>query len=111
MHFHEEERTWYETAQICLNGHEINQSATSSPEFSADFCQKCGAKTIQECPACRTLIRGYCHIPGVVSLGDFEVPAHCHSCGEQYPWMGARIRAAKELSDELDILSTEEKEQ
>jgi hypothetical protein len=47
----------------------------------------------------------------VVSLGGFDVPAYCHSCGKPYPWTAARIDAAKELSDELDGLTAEEKEQ
>ena len=111
MSYYEEERTRYDTAQICLNGHEVNSYSVSQPEFNADFCKDCGARTIRECPTCKTSIRGYCHVPGVVSIRRYHVPAHCHACGKSYPWIDAKIQAAKELSDELSELNQEEREQ
>jgi len=50
-------------------------------------------------------------MPAVADFSEYEVPAHCHSCGKPYPWTAARIEAAKELSDELDALTPEEKQQ
>ncbi len=104
-------RTWYDTAQICLNGHSVNQSSKSSPEFSSSFCRKCGAPTITSCPACKGEIRGYLHMPNVFGFGEDEIPAHCHACGKPYPWTEERIKAARELTDELEGLTAEEKQQ
>jgi hypothetical protein len=104
-------RTGYDTAQICLNGHEVNSCSASQPEFNADFCKDWGARTIRSCLSCSAAIRGYFHVPGVLSAGGLDVPAHCHACGKPYPWTDAKIQAAKELSDELSELNEEEREQ
>lgn len=50
-------------------------------------------------------------MPGVVSLGGYDVPAHCHSCGKPFPWTDARIKAARQLADELSQLTIDEREQ
>ncbi len=99
------------TAQICVNGHMITSSLETSPELSARFCDRCGAETISECPQCRASIRGYFHVDGVVSLNETRVRAFCHECGNPYPWTEAKLSAAREMADELDELSEEEKEQ
>ena len=39
-----------------------------------------------------------------------ELPSFCHECGHAYPWVGKRLQAAKDLADELDELSDEEKQ-
>src|SRR6266851_5508862 len=101
--------SWYDTAQICLNGHVISQFAVSQPQGSQKFCQSCGAATITNCQNCNTPIRGYYHA-GVVGMFGYSAPGFCHNCGAAYPWTEARVTAAKELSDELDDLSPEEKE-
>lgn len=89
---------WYDTALICRKGHTVNSDARSSPERNAAFCSECGAPTISACPACRAEIRGWYHVPGVVSLGGtYAVPGHCHACGKPYPWTDARHRALSEL--------------
>jgi len=102
--------SWYDTAQICLNGHVISEFAVSQPQGNQKFCQSCGAATITECQSCRTPIRGFYHVPGVIGPFGYSVPGFCHNCGAAYPWMQARVAAAKELSDELNDLSPDEKE-
>jgi hypothetical protein len=103
------EAVWYDTAQICLNGHVTNSSMRQSPEFSQKFCRACGAATITKCPDCTTDIRGYCHVPGVVSFGDVTAPPFCVDCGAAYPWTKARLDAARELAMEQDALTPEER--
>jgi hypothetical protein len=48
----------YDTALICLNGHDINSSFTRFPEFNAKHCKDCGKAGITECPSCDASIRG-----------------------------------------------------
>jgi len=44
--------SYYHTAQICLNGHIINESIEEYPEKNEKFCSLCGSETITECPSC-----------------------------------------------------------
>lgn len=99
----------YDVAQICLNGHMVNSTWASSPEFSKDFCPKCGTRTITECQACKVRIQGHCHITGFISARPTSVRAYCHACGKPYPWTSARIEAARAIAQELDGLSDAER--
>ncbi len=54
---------WYDTAQICINGHVINSMSKSHPEHNKKFCDKCGEPTITNCPKCNAPIRGHYHEP------------------------------------------------
>jgi hypothetical protein len=110
MPYHDEP-TRYDTAQICVNGHEINSWAGSQPEFNSAFCKECGAKTITACPACSGSIRGHALISGVINIGPYDIPAHCHACGKPYPWTEVRIQVAREAAGELVNLTREEQEQ
>ena len=76
----------YDTMQVCLNGHQITDRYYSQPEHRQDFCEKCGAETIIECPNCEEEIRGYYNVEGVIAPSTTDVPDYCHSCGEAYPW-------------------------
>lgn len=101
---------YYDTAQVCTNGHVINRSANSCPERNQQFCDKCGSNTITSCQHCNATIRGSYHVPGVMALG-FKPPAiasYCHNCGKPYPWTLQAIEAATELLEIEDILSKEE---
>lgn len=102
--------SWYDIAQICINGHVITTSLNSSPENSVNFCSKCGKPTISKCQNCNTPIRGFYHIVGVIYSGDFKLPHFCHECGKQYPWTEAKLEAAKEFADMLEELSPEERD-
>jgi hypothetical protein len=84
----------YDVAQICLNGHKINSSSRTLPEFNQMFCDRCGEKTITECPSCDTPIRG--HFGGSMSI-RYDVPEHCYHCGKAFPWTEGKKAAALEL--------------
>jgi hypothetical protein len=65
----------YDTAQVCVNGHLINDAMHAFPERGRKFCGKCGAATISECPKCKAPSEG---ISGVVSIpSDADVPSFC----------------------------------
>jgi predicted nucleotide-binding protein len=78
--------SFYDTMQVCLNGHQITSMADSHPEHTKKRCPDCGAETITKCEQCNTKIQGYYHIPGAVNFGETEIQAHCHDCGSAYPW-------------------------
>ena len=100
----------YDVAQICLNGHIINSSTLRFPQHDQKYCDKCGAETIINCPSCKADIRGYYYMDDVISSGgEIGTPAFCHNCGKSYPWTDMKIKAARELAQELD-LSSEDKE-
>jgi hypothetical protein len=64
------------------------------------FCPKCGAKNISNCLHCqRPIMHRYAG----------EIVAYCGGCGEPFPWTEAALTAAKELTDELDELTSDEK--
>lgn len=99
----------HDTAQICLNGHVINESFHRYPQFSQECCDKCGSKTIFQCEHCQTEIRGHYFAPGIVSAGGMDAPNYCHKCGKPYPWTTKKLSAFMEMAEELDELSPEEK--
>jgi len=99
----------YDIAQICLNGHIINEGTKCYPEKTMDFCQKCGSKTITKCQNCNSDIRGGVYVnPRQVRME--EVPRFCHSCGEPYPWIKTKIKEAKALTDEFEDISEAERD-
>ncbi|HVC96105.1 MAG TPA: DUF2321 domain-containing protein, partial [Pirellulales bacterium] len=100
----------YDVGLVCLNGHGINSSAASSPEFNAKCCKKCGQPGVDACLKCSTKIRGSCHIPGVVSFASWDVPSFCHECGAAYPWTERRSAALVEAIGELEELSDAERQ-
>jgi hypothetical protein len=102
--------TGYDIAQICLNGHVINDGYNSYPHHNSDHCSQCGQKTIIECPGCHAKIRGQYHIQGVGGSNKLRnAPAFCHECGNPYPWTESRLSAAREYVRELDRLTDNEK--
>lgn len=105
------DRTWYDITQVCINGHVINDSYKKYPEHNQNFCEDCGEKTITSCPGCKADIRGARHLDGYGS--DFFVdipPSYCAHCGNPYPWTSLAIEAAIELAQEVEGLTTEERE-
>ncbi len=95
----------YYDAQICLNGHV--QSAGGFPFKQGEHCNKCGAECIDDCPGCKTPIRG---MVANTNWVGYAPPSFCHSCGRAYPWMEDRLQTAKELLKHDDKLSLEERE-
>ena len=102
--------SYYDTAQICMNGHVINSMAKDHPQSNQEFCSDCGEKTIAECPSCNSNIRGHYHVSGVIGFSEYRAPSYCFGCGKPYPWTTSRLEAATELADELEGLTSEEKE-
>ena len=103
--------SYYDVAQICENGHVANSMAHDHPDSNQDHCDKCGAPTIMGCPSCQTAIRGFYHVPGIIGVFDeYDAPAFCYKCGKPFPWTDARLRAAKDLADELDDLTSDQRE-
>jgi len=102
--------SWYDVAQVCMNGHLINSCVKDRPQHNKAFCRICGAKTICNCPSCEAEIQGNYHVEGVAARPTRVVPKHCHSCGSSFPWIQAKIDAATELANELEGISDGEKE-
>ena len=104
------EKGTYRTAQICLNGHPITDDVETSSESMQNYCEKCGAGTIFQCPACDSRIRGYHYFPGVVALGViYKAPGYCHDCGKAYPWTEEKIKTAIQIFAEFGNLEDSEK--
>lgn len=101
----------YDMAQICLNGHIVNDQTERHPHFNKRFCEKCGAETVVQCQQCGTGIQGKYHVRGVASLSITKKspPAYCADCGSAYPWTERKLQAAKDLVSELDDLSESER--
>lgn len=103
---------WYDVAQICLNGHVVNDAVQHSSQFNKKFCDRCGEKTITQCPGCSHNIEGEYHVEGVAVIGggSSPAPAFCHNCGEAFPWTLAKQQAAIDLFRE-ELMSQEEQEE
>ncbi len=97
----------YDIAQICLNGHLINSEAYFESGRNQNFCVDCGVATIIKCEKCKMLIHGSSTSTELYSY--YHVPSFCRYCGEAYPWVATRLRAAKDLAEELEELSENEK--
>lgn len=101
----------YQTAQICLNGHISNDSMQTYPENNEKYYKECGARTITKCPNCKRSIRGALYTikkePPIPRLT--KAPMYCIECGKPYPWTKSKLKAARELIQELENLTEEEK--
>lgn len=100
----------FDTAQVCKNGHLINQFAETNPGHNEKFCSLCGAETITTCQACQASIRGYRHSSGVFSLAPYNPPHFCHNCGRSFPWTETGLSAARDMIADFEQLSVEERE-
>jgi hypothetical protein len=96
----------YDIAQICFKGHVVNSCAKSYPQFNQKFCAKCGTETVTRCSTCNTPIRGS-YMDGLSA--NYTPPGFCVYCGAPYPWTQAKLRAARELAQELDTLTAQDK--
>jgi hypothetical protein len=106
--YRETERAEYRTAQICLNGHTITTDVSNAS--ASRHCSLCGSSTITACSSCRSNIRGYYYIPGVIYADNYSPPSFCHDCGSAYPWTEAKLQAARDLADELEGLDETEQD-
>jgi len=99
--------SYYDVAQICLNGHLITNRYNDHPEHRKNFCEKCGESTINKCPMCNKEIRGE-HIVEdwmKIETGVFQshFPYYCENCGSPYPWTTLKLEALKELANEIKL--------
>lgn len=104
------EHGWWDVAQICLNGHIVNQRVIEDRDHCQPFCDRCGRATITACRRCSAPIRGEYHAPTVYFLDAIQLPAYCLACGAPYPWTEQRVLAAKEFADEIEHLKPHERE-
>jgi len=93
--------------QVCLNGHQITDSYHTFPSGRRAHCEKCGERTIYQCPDCNAPINGDYHVEGVLALGGHTpVPEYCHACGSPYPWTKRSQRDLPPSESALDASAT-----
>lgn len=107
--FYDEPEPFHDVALICLNGHVVNDRSRTSPQLNAKHCDKCGEPTIDSCPSCRKPIQGHYHSPHVIVAFGSHAPRFCQECGKAFPWTERRLIAAKELANELEELTNDDK--
>ena len=101
---------YYDTAQICIQGHVISGCYTKYPDFRKAFCDRCGKATITQCPACGEPIRGMYYHDGPVLGASYRIaPDYCHACGKPYPWTELKMQAAQGMIAELDGLDPDDR--
>ncbi|MDY3554243.1 DUF2321 domain-containing protein [Gemmata sp. JC717] len=96
--------SWTDTMQVCENGHKITDHAVLWPQGRRNRCPDCGAVTLMKCPSCQADIHGGEVVMGVGYNSDTLPPAHCHQCGEAYPWkekVAIRDAEAKKRAEEM----------
>lgn len=103
------QRSSFDVALICLNGHVVNMYSQTYPQYNEAFCARCGAETITNCPICNEPIRGK-GLDSTVIGGESVAPMYCINCGSAYPWLQSWLDTADELIDEMEKLSDEDKE-
>ncbi len=102
----------YDAYLVCENGHGVNSSYYTSPEFNKTFCTTCGAKTRKDCPNCGNDIEGEIHFENIVDLsgGIKSVPEICKHCGKDFPWKSKRKNIVQNITksdrDDLVLLET-----
>lgn len=94
----------YYIALICNNGHLVNARANLWVQFNSPYCSRCGAHTIDTCPACKNPIRG--EYSG--AFASYDVPGFCLNCGSPFPWTEMAKKAAVEYLQLKTILRRED---
>ena len=95
--------TYYDVAQVCMNGHVVNGRFKDYPIHNKKHCANCGAKTITNCQKCNEDIPGE-YVGYVINAGPADpAPNYCIECGEPYPWTRGRIDAFRELVDSSSL--------
>lgn len=99
---------WWDTAQICMNGHTVTYVLLESPKRAQNHCHECGAPTITTCPTCGASIRGYFHRRDIIDWTfEYSPPNYCYECGGIFPWTEKKLAAAAEWADELNLSEQE----
>ena len=99
---------FYDTAQICLEGHVVNSALKTHPASNEKYCQICGKRTTTQCLSCGTDIRGGYSSRGIADTIN-SAPNHCHNCGKPFPWTKLRIKLLKELINESNLEESDKK--
>ncbi len=95
-------------AHAGMCGHMLAADTEGHPV--ARFCSQCGAVILSKCSGCDVKIRGYYVPPGTTGVGGpLSPPAYCFSCGQSFPWTIEKLSTAKDLTDELDNISAEDR--
>ena len=102
-------QNWYDTAQICPNGHVITPFAVSLPVGKKEFCNQCGEKTFMTCEGCGAPIQGHRHTPSLAMV-HYLTPRFCHNCGAMFPWTKLYLEEARELVEEFQLTEAEKTE-
>jgi len=112
----------YDTALICLNGHVVNTAFHHNSMSNQHHCEKCGEKTVTQCPSCNQEIRGVrywiqqsyvdARHGGSHTTFDtrYELPKFCLHCGTAYPWTDKRIQTLREYIINITELSEDDKQ-
>ena len=105
----------YDKAQICQNGHVVNSQATWQPDHNRDYCPQCGEIVIDRCQNwnCQNPIQGSYRASEYAipdhPTGEYFSPSFCQHCGKPYLWTERGLSAAKDLVQDLDNLTDDEK--
>jgi hypothetical protein len=87
--------------RTCLNGHVVSNEAEYEPV--QEYCHKCGAKVIANCPKCDGLLRGQHKYRSVKP--DPKPDAYCVHCGAPLPWTESHVAAVRDIASEIDSLN------
>ena len=87
-------RTWGEVQRFAT----LAEGSDELDKRLPGYCPNCGAKNIDACQQCCAPIEYY-----------RDGNAFCGACGKPFPWTEAALRSAKELTDELEDLSSDDK--
>lgn len=102
--------SYSDRALICDKGHVIAAHVSSWKSDRQNFCSRCGARTITECPQCSAGIHLDRLNARYVGLGIARPPAFCPHCGSPYPWTANALVAAKSLTNEVEGLTPEDRQ-
>jgi hypothetical protein len=104
---------YFDTMQLCINGHFITDQYNDQPLSRKEFCTSCGAKTIHQCQNCGKDIKGKHHVPGLVNrLGSrTPVPNICEYCGKNFPWRKTNAEEHQMTTPQFPDIKDEKKEE
>ena len=87
-----------ERSMICKNGHYLSC-------FSGNYCNNCGAETIDSCSHCSEEIP-LLDSPKLVK--NYKVPSYCSNCGKPFPWTQTLLETAEAIVHEDESLAEEQ---
>jgi hypothetical protein len=98
----------FTSAAVCERGHPLTADLELHP--AARFCSQCGATVMAACQGCGAEIQGHYVPPGVAGVsGPYTPPSFCFSCGQPFPWTAEKLVAAKDLADELEDVTADDR--